>query len=341
MGGVVFNILMSRSWGLLQLCVRAVKFTPQRLQNQVRFRQWHGRHIHQPRELTHRSCYNQPCDLLSRDDSSKPFIGWERRADKLTRSNNHPMTIQERRIDPDCDTSEKCYDTTPISSRSYSCKTQPLAGSKSSILSASQYSSHLHRDTFAKHLGQGCPQKKTATKTIGDQFLSNASAGSTCSLLIMVKNPRPVLDQNPAPIGPETLSRSGAGVWRKVPVPRFRSVLDWFWSAAADVLFSVSAGPLWACACSCSSCSSGVAECPCQVPLVLCLQCSVSSLFSFMVFLTVMRFLWLCLSLHWVASFWSGLPPFAVSLPSFSSGRVFHGSLYNSFLAIYSAWSSF
>ena len=49
-----------------------------------------------------------------------------------------------------------------------------------------------------------------------------------------VPNPSPVLDKNPAPMGPEILSSTGAGVWRKAPkgFPDSNSVLDKFQSAS-------------------------------------------------------------------------------------------------------------
>ena len=45
-----------------------------------------------------------------------------------------------------------------------------------------------------------------------------------------VANPSPVLDKNRAPMGPEILSTTGAGVWRKVPMafPDSSSALDTF-----------------------------------------------------------------------------------------------------------------
>ena len=45
-----------------------------------------------------------------------------------------------------------------------------------------------------------------------------------------VPNPSPVLDKNRAPMGPEDLSSSGAGVWGKAPkaFPDSSSVLDKF-----------------------------------------------------------------------------------------------------------------
>ena len=46
-------------------------------------------------------------------------------------------------------------------------------------------------------------------------------------------DPSPVLDKNRAPMGPEMLSSTGAGVWRKAPMafPDSSSVLDKFQSA--------------------------------------------------------------------------------------------------------------
>ena len=48
-----------------------------------------------------------------------------------------------------------------------------------------------------------------------------------------VPNPSPVLVNNPAPMGPDILSSTGAGVWRKAPnaFPDSSSVLDKFQSA--------------------------------------------------------------------------------------------------------------
>ena len=48
-----------------------------------------------------------------------------------------------------------------------------------------------------------------------------------------VPNPSPVLDQNCASMGPEIISSTGAGVWRKAPkaFPHSHSVLDKFPSA--------------------------------------------------------------------------------------------------------------
>ena len=46
-------------------------------------------------------------------------------------------------------------------------------------------------------------------------------------------DPSPVLDKNLAPMGPEIVSSTGAGVWRKAPMafPDASSVLDKFQSA--------------------------------------------------------------------------------------------------------------
>ena len=52
---------------------------------------------------------------------------------------------------------------------------------------------------------------------MGDRFLSSAGAGGKCVFSMRVPNPSPVLDKNCAPMGPEILSSTGAGVWRKAP----------------------------------------------------------------------------------------------------------------------------
>ena len=46
-------------------------------------------------------------------------------------------------------------------------------------------------------------------------------------------NPSPVLDKNRAPMGPEILSSTGAGVWRNAPkgFPDSNSILDEFQTA--------------------------------------------------------------------------------------------------------------
>ena len=60
------------------------------------------------------------------------------------------------------------------------------------------------------------------------QFLSSARAGRSCALAMRVPNPRPVLDKNLAPMGPEILYGTGAGVRSQAPVvfPDCSSVLD-------------------------------------------------------------------------------------------------------------------
>ena len=51
-----------------------------------------------------------------------------------------------------------------------------------------------------------------------------------------VLSPSPVPDKNPAPMGPEILSSTEAGVWRKAPkgFPDSSSVLDKFQSAKKE-----------------------------------------------------------------------------------------------------------
>ena len=57
--------------------------------------------------------------------------------------------------------------------------------------------------------------------------------GITLSLSMRLPDPSPVLDKNHAPIGPENLSSTGAGVWSKAPkaFPDSSSALDKFKSA--------------------------------------------------------------------------------------------------------------
>ena len=50
---------------------------------------------------------------------------------------------------------------------------------------------------------------------LGDRFLSSASTGKSCALAMRVPNPSPVLDKNPAPMGPEISSSTGPEVYRK------------------------------------------------------------------------------------------------------------------------------
>ena len=68
---------------------------------------------------------------------------------------------------------------------------------------------------------------------MGNRFLSSAGTGRNGALPMRLPNPSPVLDKNRAPMGPEILSSTGAGVWRKAPVAfsGSSSVLDKFQSA--------------------------------------------------------------------------------------------------------------
>ena len=47
---------------------------------------------------------------------------------------------------------------------------------------------------------------------MGDRFLSSAGTGKNRALSVRLPNPSPVLDKNRAPMGPEILSSTGAGV---------------------------------------------------------------------------------------------------------------------------------
>ena len=70
---------------------------------------------------------------------------------------------------------------------------------------------------------------------MGDRFLSSAGAGKNCALSLSIRFPdrSPVLDKNRAPMRPEILSSTGAGVCRKAPkaFPDSSSVLDEFQSS--------------------------------------------------------------------------------------------------------------
>ena len=69
---------------------------------------------------------------------------------------------------------------------------------------------------------------------MGDRFLSSAGTnGENCALPMRLPDHSPALDKNRAPMGPESLSSTGAGVWRKAPMafPDSSSVLDKFQSA--------------------------------------------------------------------------------------------------------------
>ena len=72
---------------------------------------------------------------------------------------------------------------------------------------------------------------------MGDRYLSSAGTGKNCALSMRVPNPSPVLDKNRAPMGPEILSSTGAGVWRKAPkgFPDSSFVLDKFQFARTGI----------------------------------------------------------------------------------------------------------
>ena len=76
---------------------------------------------------------------------------------------------------------------------------------------------------------------------IGDRFLSSADTGKNCALSTRVPNPSPVLDKNRSPMGPEIVSSTGAGVWRKAPkgFPDSSSVLDKFQSNLRFAIFGL------------------------------------------------------------------------------------------------------
>ena len=69
---------------------------------------------------------------------------------------------------------------------------------------------------------------------MGDRFLSSASTGKNCALSMMFPDLSPVLDKNHAPMSPEMLSSTGAGVCRKAPkaFPDSSSVLNQFQSGS-------------------------------------------------------------------------------------------------------------
>ena len=94
-------------------------------------------------------------------------------------------------------------------------------------------------------LRQSVPQNSrvhlhTHYRNLGDRFLSSAGTGRNFALSLsmrVAKNCSPVLDKNPAPMGPEILSSTGAGVWSKAPkaFPDSSSVLDKFQSATIAI----------------------------------------------------------------------------------------------------------
>ena len=76
--------------------------------------------------------------------------------------------------------------------------------------------------------GRGDPKKKLNPTRTGDRFLSSAGPGKNCAPSMRVPNPSPVLDKNRAPMGPEILSSTRAGVRRKASkaFPDSSSALD-------------------------------------------------------------------------------------------------------------------
>ena len=72
---------------------------------------------------------------------------------------------------------------------------------------------------------------------MGDRFSSSAGAGRNCALSMGVPNPSPVLDKNCAPMGPEILSSTGAGVWSRASKKIFETpVLYWINFSLRDKL---------------------------------------------------------------------------------------------------------
>ena len=74
--------------------------------------------------------------------------------------------------------------------------------------------------------------------------MSSAGAGGTCPRPMRLPDPSPAPDKNRAPMGPEILSSTGAGVWRKAPesfgISRLQSVLDKLQSAIFLCLCAIS-----------------------------------------------------------------------------------------------------
>ena len=71
-------------------------------------------------------------------------------------------------------------------------------------------------------------EKASPKPKLGDRFLSIAGTGKNYALSARLPDPSPVLDKNLAPMSPEILSSTGAGVWGKAPMafPDSSSVLD-------------------------------------------------------------------------------------------------------------------
>ena len=70
-------------------------------------------------------------------------------------------------------------------------------------------------------------------------MFSQCGRGGNYARPMRLPDPSPVLDKNRAPMGPEILSSTGAGVWRKAPMafPDSSSVLDKLQSAIPRRLF--------------------------------------------------------------------------------------------------------
>ena len=63
--------------------------------------------------------------------------------------------------------------------------------------------------------------------SVGDRFLSSAGAGENCVRPMRLPDPSPVLDKNCAHMGPEILSSTKAGVWRRAPMAFSAPFLYW------------------------------------------------------------------------------------------------------------------
>ena len=61
---------------------------------------------------------------------------------------------------------------------------------------------------------KGQTLKKIRT-LLGDRFLSSVGAGGNCAHPMRLPHPSPVLDKSRASMGPEILSSTRAGVWKK------------------------------------------------------------------------------------------------------------------------------
>ena len=68
---------------------------------------------------------------------------------------------------------------------------------------------------------------------MGDRLFSSAGTERTCTFPMRLPDPSPILDKNCVPMGPEFLSNTGGGLWRKVHTafPDSNSVMDKIQSA--------------------------------------------------------------------------------------------------------------